>query len=360
MGHDSHRSVETPSPLQNRKHPNLIGPWKVGRTIGRATSGLVRLAQHTNTGEYAAVKIVSRESLLQSPMSLDSPAQKDAKHVPNVEREIILMKLIDHPNVLKLHDVWESRRELFLILGYVKGGERFEHMILRGRIPPSDALHFFQQLIFAIHYCHSFNIAHRNLNPENILLDANNNIKVSDFGMAAWEAGDGMLETCCGNPHYMSPEVMEGNSYNGAMADIWSCGVILYTMLCGCLPFDDRDGTKLVEKVKRGNFHMPPDIPPMAKNIIRRMLEKDAGKRIRMADILCHPYFCSSPPRSTLRSEAKPPTKEEVGNPVDSAKEIDMEIFKNLEILWDGRTRNEILQKLLTPEHGKTSILSAP
>jgi serine/threonine-protein kinase HSL1, negative regulator of Swe1 kinase len=167
-------------------------------------------------------------------------------------------------------------------LDYVKGGERFEHMILRGRIPPSDALHFFQQLIFAIHYCHSFNIAHRNLKPENILLDANNNIKVSDFGMAAWEAGDGMLETCCGNPHYTSPEVMEGNSYNGAMADIWSCGVILYTMLCGCLPFDDRDGTKLLEKVKRGNFHMPPDIPPMAKNIIRRMLERDAGKRIRV------------------------------------------------------------------------------
>lgn len=163
---------------------------------------------------------------------------------------------------------------------YVEGGELFDYLVSRGRLPVDEALHYFQQIIFAVDYCHRFNIAHRDLKPENLLLDKARNIKVADFGMAAWEGGVGMLETSCGSPHYASPEVVEGRSYHGSTSDIWSCGVILFALLAGRLPFDDENIRTLLEKVKLGKYAMPNDIDPAAKDLIARMLQKDVAKRI--------------------------------------------------------------------------------
>lgn len=201
-----------------------------------------------------------------------------------IEREIVIMKLIDHPNVLNLYDVWETSSELYLIMEYVPGGELFDYLVKRGRLPVSEALHYFQQIIHAVDYCHRFNICHRDLKPENLLLDKDKNIKVADFGMAAWEAGERMLETSCGSPHYASPEIVAGKAYHGNSSDIWSCGIILFALLTGRLPFDDDNIRSLLQKVKVGVFEMPDEIKDPARDLLTRMLEKDPERRISVSD----------------------------------------------------------------------------
>ncbi|KAG9042646.1 hypothetical protein FS837_010597, partial [Tulasnella sp. UAMH 9824] len=215
------------------KKPNktkMIGNWHIGRTIGKGSSGAsvgqkarkesltqrrpslhspppssklfpspspghVRIARHAKTGEYAAVKIVSKHALVNSRMSMAHAGEEEDKILLAIEREIVIMKLIDHPNVLSLYDVWETKSELYLVMEYVQGGELFDYLVQRGRLPFAEAVHYFQQIINAVDYCHRFNIAHRDLKPENLLLDKERNIKVADFGMAAWEGGDAMLKT---------------------------------------------------------------------------------------------------------------------------------------------------------------------
>ena len=249
-------------------------------------AGRVKIARHTKTGQYAAVKIVSKHALITSRLSMADAAESAEKILLGIEREIVIMKLIDHPNILKLYDVWETSGELYLVMEYVAGGELFDYLVKRGRLDNREALKYFQQIIFAVDYCHRFNIAHRDLKPENLLLDDEHNIKVADFGMAAWEGGAGMLETSCGSPHYASPEVVEGRQYHGSTSDIWSCGVILHALLAGRLPFDDANMVKLLEKVKSAKFTMPTDIPPAATDLLSRMLRKDVSKRIT-AGLFC-------------------------------------------------------------------------
>ncbi|KAG9037548.1 hypothetical protein FRB95_005130 [Tulasnella sp. JGI-2019a] len=327
-----------------------IGSWEIGRTIGKGSSGHVRIARHIATGEYAAVKIVSKHALVSSRLSMSNAGEEEDKILLAIEREIVIMKLIDHPNVLSLYDVWETKSELYLVMEYVEGGELFDYLVSKGRLPRVEALHYFQQIIHAVDYCHRFNIAHRDLKPENLLLDREKNIKVADFGMAAWEGGDAMLDTSCGSPHYASPEVVAGNAYHGSISDIWSCGVILYALLAGRLPFDDDNVRALLNKVREGDFIMPTDIEPAAKNLLRRMLEKDVTKRITMAEILKHPFYLSRPPRPMKGADVHPPSLAEVKRPVDSEDEIDPDIFRNLQTLWHGTPEADIITALTNNE----------
>ena len=255
--------------------------------------GRVRLARHSRTGQYAAVKIVSKTALLNSRMSLTSLGEESERILHGIEREIVIMKLIDHPHIMRLYDVWETSTELYLILEYVEGGELFDHLCAKGRLPTQEALGYFQQIITAIDYCHRFHIAHRDLKPENLLLDRDHNIKVADFGMAVWQGANDMLQTACGSPHYAAPEVIAGRAYDGTASDIWSCGVILFALLAGRLPFDDEDLPVLLERVKIGRFMMPTDIDLRAQDLIRRMLQKDVKKRITIPEILRHPFYTS-------------------------------------------------------------------
>lgn len=335
------------------KKPNktkMIGNWHIGRTIGKGSSGHVRIARHAKTGEYAAVKIVSKHALVNSRMSMAHAGEEEDKILLAIEREIVIMKLIDHPNVLSLYDVWETKSELYLVMEYVQGGELFDYLVQRGRLPVAEAVHYFQQIINAVDYCHRFNIAHRDLKPENLLLDKDRNIKVADFGMAAWEGGDALLKTSCGSPHYASPEVVAGAAYHGSVSDIWSCGVILYALLAGRLPFDDDNVRVLLDKVRDGRFIMPHDIDPMAKDLLRRMLEKDVKKRITIPEILKHPFYLSRPLRPMKVPVIPPPSLEEVEKPVKSEDEIDTDIFRNLQILWHGAPDGEIIKALLSDE----------
>lgn len=173
-----------------------------------------------------------------------------------IEREVVIMKLIEHPNIVNLYDIWENRGELYLVLEYVQGGELFDYVSGNGALPEQEAVRLFRQIVAGLSYCHRFNICHRDLKPENLLLDSNRNIKLADFGMAALQPEGTWLNTSCGSPHYAAPEVVNGQQYRGDKADIWSTGIILFAMLNGFLPFDGGSLGKTLSLVKKGEYYL--------------------------------------------------------------------------------------------------------
>ncbi|KAJ8956294.1 hypothetical protein NQ318_015030, partial [Aromia moschata] len=247
-----------------------VGPYRLEKTLGKGQTGLVKLGVHCVTGKKVAIKIINREKLSESVLM-------------KVEREIAIMKLIDHPHVLGLTDVYENKKYLYLVLEHVSGGELFDYLVKKGRLTPKEARRFFRQIISALDFCHSHSICHRDLKPENLLLDEKNNIKIADFGMASLQPMGSMLETSCGSPHYACPEVIRGEKYDGRKADVWSCGVILYALLVGALPFDDDNLRQLLEKVKRGVFHIPHFVPPDCQSLLRGMIEVTPEKKTNEA-----------------------------------------------------------------------------
>lgn len=270
MPHSRQPSISSSIMSQsNHNHPQKIGPWKLGKTLGRGATGRVLLATHQTTGQKAAVKVVSKSELQ------DEETEKNGDGLPyGIEREIIIMKLLTHPNVLRLYDVWETSKALYLVLEYVEGGELFDLLVERGPLPEVEAIKYFRQIILGTAYCHALGICHRDLKPENLLLDSQLNVKLADFGMAALESNGKLLETSCGSPHYAAPEIVSGLKYHGAASDVWSCGVILFALLTGRLPFDDENIRNLLLKVQAGNFEMPVDeVSREARDLIARMLE---------------------------------------------------------------------------------------
>ncbi|KXN86595.1 Serine/threonine-protein kinase HSL1 [Leucoagaricus sp. SymC.cos] len=337
-----------PSQQQKFQDPKMIGQWKVGRTIGRGCSGRVRIARHSKTGQYAAIKIISKSSLTASHVSLNRLAEEVEREKLAVEREIVVMKLIDHPNIMHLYDVWETSSHLYLILEYIQGGELFEHLCKHGPLSITETLKYFHQIIGAVDYFHRFNVAHRDLKPENILLDHNFNIKIADFGMAAWQINASgtadLMKTSCGSPHYAAPEIIRGEPYMGSAADIWSCGVILYAMLTAQLPFDDDNLPELLDKVTTGKYTIPSFVDPLAHNLIRRMLAVNVKKRITMSEIFTHPFF------RLYSADTEPsavPELSRIAHPLKSKSAIDPDIFANLRTLWNGASDEDLIKSLL-------------
>lgn len=244
-------------------------------------------AKNVETGEMVAIKIV-RKDFLDSKPSLRK----------KMRREISVLKLLSHPNVMSLIDVFEIETHLFLVMEFVDGLELFEFLVRRGALPPQEALAFFQQIICGLEYCHRRLIVHRDLKPENLLLDRQLQLKIADFGMTSLNKPGSKLETSCGSPHYCDPMVVSGERYDGLKADIWSCGVILYAMVTGRLPFDDDNLQRLLLKVQAGQFHLPSDLPDDLRDLIKKMLTVDPEERIDMAGIKAHPWFQSSPPKN--------------------------------------------------------------
>lgn len=342
-------STNTNNSAKKRKAQNKIGPWKLGRTLGRGSTGRVRLAKNVRTGKLAAVKIVPKLNF----KKLENPKYKnnDATRLPyGIEREIIIMKLISHPNIMGLYDVWENKNDLYLILEYIEGGELFDYLIKRGRLLEAEAINYFKQIIHGIGYLHQFNICHRDLKPENLLLDFNKNIKIADFGMAALEVDKKLLETSCGSPHYASPEIVAGKNYHGAPSDIWSCGIILFALLTGHLPFDDENIRKLLMKVQNGRFIMPSDLSWEAKDLISRMLQVNPNDRISIEDILTHPLLTKYPsPSDGEGNELSNLILHSNIKPIQSMDHIDAEIVRNLCILFHNCPEEQIIKCLLSP-----------
>lgn len=315
--------------------------------------GRVRIARHSKTGQLAAIKIISKTSLTASHVSLNRLAEEVERERLAVEREIVVMKLIDHPNIMRLYDVWETSTHLYLILEYIQGGELFDHICKYGPLSLSEALKYFHQIIGAVDYFHRFNVAHRDLKPENILLDHNYNIKIADFGMAAWQINTSgatdLMKTSCGSPHYAAPEIVRGEPYVGSSADIWSCGVILYALLTAQLPFDDDSLPELLDKVTAGKFVIPPFVDPLAQNLIKRMLVVNAKKRITMSEIFQHPFYKLYHSDGTAAHSV--PELSRIAHPLQSKSRIDPDIFANLRILWHGASDDDLIKSLLNEEN---------
>lgn len=257
-----------------------IGPFILGETLGEGSTGKVKLAIHKDTNQKVAIKIINKSILTNKP----SLRRK-------VEREIAVMKLINHKHVIRLFDVLQTKKYLFLIIEHVEGGELFDYIVNKGRLSTEEAYQIFRQIIIGVEYCHNNLICHRDLKPENLLLDRNNNIKIADFGMASLMEEGTLLETSCGSPHYASPEVVKGLRYNGMEADVWSCGVVLFALLTGRLPFDDDNLQNLLKKVKAGVYQMPSFLSDDVKDLIMRMLAMDPDKRIKIKEIKRHPWW---------------------------------------------------------------------
>ncbi|KAG5940226.1 hypothetical protein E4U59_002583 [Claviceps monticola] len=293
--------TSTSSSRSKKNYKTHIGPWQLGRTLGKGSSARVRLCRHNLTNQLAAVKIVNRRmaylvqdssmaALSKWDSSLPDEANGEMQVPMAIEREVAILKLIEHPNIMKLYDIWENRSEIYLILEYIDQGDLFTFINSRGRLPEELAIFFFRQMMSAISYCHSFNLCHRDLKPENILITADLQIKIADFGMAALhQTATHQLATACGSPHYAAPELLKNKQYRGDRADTWSMGVILYAMLSATLPFDDPDLRLMMAKTKQGQYTMPQGLSPEAEDLIRRMLQANPDRRITIKDIWRHP-----------------------------------------------------------------------
>ncbi|KAJ6244448.1 protein kinase [Anaeramoeba flamelloides] len=320
-----------------------IGPYEIRSTIGVGSFSKVKLGYNPKTKQEVAIKIISKNNLFSDP-----------KNMERVRRETAIQKLINHPNVLKLYDVYDTKNHLFLILEYVSGGELFDYILESGRVESGQSRIFFQQIIYGLEQMHSFSISHRDLKPENLLLDEDNNIKIADFGMAKMNKSGGFLQTACGSPHYVSPEIIRGRGYEGRKSDIWSCGVILYTLLCGRLPFYQKDYKELLLNIRRGFYEFPNFLGELEKDLISKMLVVNPRKRITIGEIKRHPWFTFNFPKNYI--PPRPPI--DFGNDIEKPillKDIDFKIVQNLSQLglMEGK---QIMRKLQSSKANSIKI----
>jgi len=256
-----------------------IGHYILGETLGVGTFGKVKIGIHQLTGHKVAIKVLNRQKI----KSLDV--------VGKIRREIQNLKLFRHPHIIKLYQVISTPTDIFMVMEHVGGGELFEYIIKHGKLKESDARRFFQQIISGVDYCHRHMIVHRDLKPENLLLDKYLNVKIADFGLSNMMTDGEFLRTSCGSPNYAAPEVISGKLYAGPEVDVWSCGVILYALLCGTLPFDDEHVPTLFRKIKSGLFSVPDYLNKSAVNLVKRMLQVDPIKRATIKDVREHEWF---------------------------------------------------------------------
>ncbi|OAY27478.1 CBL-interacting serine/threonine-protein kinase 25 [Manihot esculenta] len=259
----------------------LFDKYEMGRLLGKGTFAKVYYGKNMATGESVAIKVISKDQVKKEGM------------MEQIKREISVMRLVRHPNIVELKEVLATKTKIFFIMEYVRGGELFAK-VARGKLKEDVARKYFQQLISAVDFCHSRGVSHRDLKPENLLLDENGDLKISDFGLSALPEqllNDGLLHTQCGTPSYVAPEVLRKKGYDGFKADIWSCGVILYVLLAGFLPFQDENMMKMYRKIFKAEFECPPWFSSEAKRLISRILVADPERRITIPAIMRVPWF---------------------------------------------------------------------
>ncbi|XP_052768978.1 MAP/microtubule affinity-regulating kinase 3-like isoform X3 [Mya arenaria] len=261
------------SSSKSRTDEPHIGKYRLIKTIGKGNFAKVKLAKHVPTGREVAIKIIDKTQL--NPSSLQK-----------LFREVRIMKMLDHPNIVKLFEVIETEKTLYLVMEYASGGEVFDYLVAHGRMKEKEARAKFRQIISAVQYCHQKNIVHRDLKAENLLLDADMNIKIADFGFSNEFVPGNKLDTFCGSPPYAAPELFQGKKYDGPEVDVWSLGVILYTLVSGSLPFDGQNLKELRERVLRGKYRIPFYMSTDCENLLKRFLVLNPTKRASLENIM--------------------------------------------------------------------------
>uniref|UniRef100_A0A8C5DFV1 non-specific serine/threonine protein kinase n=1 Tax=Gouania willdenowi TaxID=441366 RepID=A0A8C5DFV1_GOUWI len=249
-----------------------MGHYEIERTIGKGNFAVVKLATHIITKAKVAIKIVDKTQL-------------DDENLKKIFREVQIMKLLRHPHIIRLYQVMETERMIYLVTEYASGGEIFDHLVAHGRMAEKDARKKFKQIVAAVHFCHCRSIVHRDLKAENLLLDHNLNIKIADFGFSNLFSRGQLLKTWCGSPPYAAPELFEGKEYDGPKVDIWSLGVVLYVLVCGALPFDGSTLQNLRARVLSGKFRIPFFMSTDCEYLIRHMLVLEPSRRLSMEQI---------------------------------------------------------------------------
>lgn len=256
-----------------------IGEYVVDRVIGSGSTGKVKLAHSTRTMETVAIKVIKKSKFESKPEIKEK-----------IQREIAIMRVFKHSRLLKLIEICESANHIYLVLEYAENGELFDYIVKKKALSEYEAMRFFRQIIYGLDYLHTHSVCHRDLKPENILLDSSNNIKIADFGLARLMSSN-TLDTYCGSVHYAAPEIVTATPYSGYPVDIWSCGVVLFTLLTGKLPFHDVAFRKTVEKIKVGHFVIPENISSEIRELIASMLQVDPNLRLTCRQIKEHPAF---------------------------------------------------------------------
>ncbi|XP_058050190.1 serine/threonine-protein kinase SIK3 isoform X2 [Ahaetulla prasina] len=258
--------------------PARIGYYEIERTIGKGNFAVVKLATHLVTRVKVAIKIIDKTQL-------------DEENLKKIFREVQIMKMLCHPHIIRLYQVMETERMIYLVTEYASGGEIFDHLVAHGRMAEKEARKKFKQIVAAVHFCHCHHIVHRDLKAENLLLDANLNIKIADFGFSNIFTPGQLLKTWCGSPPYAAPELFEGKEYDGPKVDIWSLGVVLYVLVCGALPFDGSTLQNLRARVLSGKFRIPFFMSTECEHLIRHMLVLEPSKRLSMEQICKHKWM---------------------------------------------------------------------
>ncbi|KAF9193145.1 hypothetical protein BGZ51_004117 [Haplosporangium sp. Z 767] len=253
-----------------------VGNYHLGDVIGQGTYGKVKLATHALTGQQVAIKIVAKA------------------HAAIITREIYHWRCLSHANIAHLHEVLTTESKIYLVTEYCPKGELLEALIRDGRCKPALAKRWFRQICLAIQYCHAKKIVHRDLKLENILLDSQDNIKLIDFGFTRECESKKLLESYCGSAAYTAPEIIVGKKYSGPEADIWSLGVILYTLLAGYLPFDDDNESVVQDKIVELDYELPNELfCKDSQDLIRGILKEDPKERLSIEHILGHSWWTS-------------------------------------------------------------------
>ncbi|KAI1457319.1 Pkinase-domain-containing protein [Annulohypoxylon moriforme] len=346
----------------SKRRKTHVGPWELGKTLGLGSAAHVRLVKHKYTHQLAAVKILSRDvrhntqpgSIAELDVWDRSRKEYETENrIPfTIEREVAIMKLINHPNIVKLYDIWENQQEIYIVLEYVECGDFYGYLDTHGRLPEPEAIFFIRQLASALEYVHSFNICHRDLKPENILITKDRQLKITDFGMSALhQSPRHRLKTSCGSPHYAAPELVRPGSYRGDKADIWSLGVIFYASVIHALPFNDPNVQKLLGIVEKGNYDIPSWVSKDMREFIGCLLEMDPEKRLSAAEILQHPLVKKYDHLDNYSQgkRARDVRRNARYDPVPFG-EVDAQTLRQLKSVWHTYSEQQLASLLINSE----------
>ncbi|XP_059669698.1 CBL-interacting serine/threonine-protein kinase 12-like [Cornus florida] len=283
MANNTTAAATTSSSVKSKKESQglLLGRYEIGKLLGHGTFAKVYHARNIKTNESVAIKVIDKEKILKGGL------------IAHIKREISILRRVRHPNIVQLFEVMATKTKIYFVMEFVRGGELF-NKVAKGRLKEEVARKYFQQLISAVGFCHARGVYHRDLKPENLLLDDNGDLKVSDFGLSAVSdqiRQDGLFHTFCGTPAYVAPEVLARKGYDAAKVDIWSCGVILFVLMAGYLPFHDQNIMQMYKKIYKGEFRCPRWFSPELSRLLTHLLDTNPETRITIPEIMNKKWF---------------------------------------------------------------------